>query len=94
MFVAGSVNSDRDNSLLMIVIFQSCHQGRSDNVQKWQNVLGRNVDIFGWEGTTNWFESMGFNLSNSQNSFSSFSRSLMSFIKMLNSGRLYIQPSS
>jgi len=46
---------------LNTVIFENCHQG-GRNAESWKEALGNNVNVVGWKGTTNTFQSSIFNL--------------------------------
>lgn len=51
---------------LELVIFENCYQkgskvGLSDNLEKWQNAIGEDVTIIGWEDETYVSETKSFN---------------------------------
>jgi hypothetical protein len=48
-------------SNLRTVIFENCHQGKSNFKSDWQKVLGPNVEIIGWDRATYTWESKSFN---------------------------------
>lgn len=44
---------------LNTVIFENCFQGELED--SWENSFGNNIDVVGWEGETNIFETRSFN---------------------------------
>lgn len=41
------------------VIFENCYQG--DFEEQWESAFGGSIDVIGWQGTTNTYETRLFN---------------------------------
>ena len=57
----------KNSSNLQKVVLESCFQGDEKNLQRWQNVLGDDVDITAWEGQPSWESLIDFNNSGKNN---------------------------
>ena len=60
------IDKNKISPNLELIIFEDCYQGGSekgntDNIEKWGAAFGSNVNIVGWQGTTNVFETRSFN---------------------------------
>ncbi len=58
-FRPSDVDPTQVSQNLQTVIFENCYQG--DIETKWENAFGNDVDVVGWESTTNTPETRSFN---------------------------------
>ena len=58
-FSSSDIDKSKLSKNLKLVIFENCHQGNFE--ESWEKAFGGNVDVVGWKGTTNTFETISFN---------------------------------
>ena len=58
-FSTKDIDKEKLSKNLQLVIFENCFQGTFE--KEWEEAFGGNVDVVGWKGETNTFETISFN---------------------------------